>query len=227
MANAGKLVTNAEVSGFVGTIDEFKIREEIIVKAAEKIVDNIFDLTLLLTTYTDEPYDVKLELVWGSIVQKPANIIRLLQLPVSTFTELKVVTDRDKTTGAVISSTTLNKNEYFVKLSSGIITLFETSFAASERLFPSFINPNSLSSFPAGVARLLATYVAGYDEKTVPHDIKLLILQIVGRMHRLVKDNHLNVTAIQSDFGVTTLLRTMFTPEEMMIIKFHRRPVLV
>ena len=227
MADAGKLVKNSEVSAFIGTVDEFKIREEIIVKAAEKIVDDVFDRTLFKTTYTDEEYDVPLELTWGGIPQRPANVIRLRQLPITTFTSLKVVTARDATTGAVSASTTLTRNEYYVNLVNGIITLFETSFASTDRLFPSFINANSLQSFPAGVARALATYESGYTEKTVPHDIKLLILQIVGRMHRLVKDNHLNVTAIQSDFGVTSLLRTMFTPEEMMIIKSHRRPVLV
>lgn len=226
MATAGKLVKNEEVSAFVGTIDEFAVREAIIVKAAERIIDNALDRVLFETTYTDEEYDISLEASWGGIVQRPSNIILLKQFPVTTFTSLKVVTDRDKTTGLPSSTTTLNKNEYNVDTDAGIITLYETTFAQSDRLFPSFINPNSLQSFPAGVARLLATYVAGYTEKTVPDDLKLLVLQMVARIHRLAKDNHFNVSAIQSDFGVTTLLRTMFTPEELVILKSHKRPAL-
>lgn len=225
MAEAGNLVKNEEVEDFVSTIDSMGLKEVLIVQAAEKIMDNALDRILFEATYTDEAYDIGVEASWAGVVQRPVNRFRLLQYPVTTFTELKGVTDRDPTSGDVTGSTTFNKNEYYVKLLDGTVTLFQTTFSSSDRIWPSFLNANSLLSFPAGTARLLATYKAGYTEKTVPMDIKLLILQIVSRYHRLVKDNHFNVNAVESTFGITSLLRTMFTPEERVILNSYKRPV--
>ena len=226
MANSGKLVTDAEVSGFVSTINEMKIKEQIIIKAAEDVVDNALDRTLSEATYTDEEYDIDAEMMWSGILQKPSNRFRLLQYPITDFTELKAVNDRDKTSGDVISSTVLSKNEYHVKLRNGEVTLYETVFTSSDRLWPSLVNANSLASFPSGTARLLATYKAGYTLSTVPHDIKLLILQLISRYHRLSVDNHFNVSTVESNFGISNLLRTMFTPEERVILNSYKRPSL-
>jgi len=113
-----------------------------------------------------------------------------------------------------------------VKTINGEITLFQTTFSSSERLWPSLLNANSLASFPGGTARMIATYTAGYTEATVPFDIKLLILQVVARLHRMIKDNHLNVSTVESNFGVTALLRTMFSPEERVILNSYKRPAL-
>ncbi len=226
MANSGRLVTDAEVSGFVSTISSIAIKEQVIIRAAEDIVDNALDRVLFEETYTDEEYDINAEMMWGGVLQKPSNRFRLLQYPVTTFTELKAVNDRDKTSGAVTSSTVLSKNEYHVKLRNGEVTLFETVFTSSDRLWPSLVNANSLASFPSGTARLLATYKAGYTLTTVPQDIKLLILQLISRYHRLSVDNHFNVSTVESSFGISNLLRTMFTPEERVILNSYKRPAL-
>ncbi len=225
MANAGKLVTDDDVADIVGTIDQLSEPETIVVKAAESMVDNALDRILFKATYTDEEYDIATELAWAGVV-RPVNRFRLLQYPVTTFTSLKAVNDRDKTTGAITASTTLNKNEYHVKTLNGEITLYQTTFSSSDRLWPSLLNANSLASFPGGTARMIATYTAGYTDATVPFDLKFLILQLVARLHRLMKDNYFTVTAIESNFGMTTLMRSMFTPEERVILNSYKRPAL-
>ena len=229
MPNISSIVTNDDVTNFIPTLKVLTTdsREEIIVKAAEAVVENYCNRTFATTPRVDEEYDINNELRMHGIVIKPYNIIRLDGYPVDLDQDfiVKFVTERDQTTGLVSASTVINRNSFNIDTSAGIIHLYRNTSLSNQAL-PGFSSSNSVVSFPEGIARILVTYTSGFSEAAVPYDLRMAMLMIIARMHTLAQTNKWTESSVQSEFGVTTNLRVQLTNEEMFFLKRFRRPVL-
>lgn len=215
-------MTDAEVIGFVNTIDTIaeNSKEELLVNAVEDTVENYCQRKFESQIITDEEHSIGREAAWHGLVIKPANQFRLKQFPITTFTELKFVTERDETTGAPSQTTVITRNRYHVDLETGVVTLLERPLDHLHTL-----GGNSFRSFPHGTAVLLATYTAGFV--TTPNDLKVAILQIIARISRMRSDDSFTETQVFSEFGSTMWNRVTLTKEEMLFLDSFRNPVLV
>ena len=102
MPDVGTIVTNDEVTNFVTGIDQITggSTEEVMVLAAEGLVEDYCQRSFATQAHTDEEYDIPNELKIHNVIIRPYNELSLRDYPVDlgqTF-EIKFVTERDETT---------------------------------------------------------------------------------------------------------------------------------
>lgn len=171
---AGTIVSNgtttSEVESYLGLKTAIDIavadgkRFEVLIKAVEAFMKAETGRKFKETTYTAEIYDV--------IPEQEA--LFLSDHPVSVFTKLEWVTDRDNL--GVVTLETITKDDYVVDLDGGILM--------------------SLSgAFPDGPQALRATYTAGYNATDITNSTKdeiaiwkLLELSLIAREWGLSKE---------------------------------------
>ena len=173
-ADVGTIVSNDDVESFVpdfGT-EPFPRAEELLILGVEAEVRRECGRDFASTSYSDEEYSISAPIIRDGLVIRHSTEFRLTQYPVTTFTSLKKVTARSTSTGLPSETETIARESYHVELSTGIVRILQP-----DKLDPFNIWP--ATGFPQGTAILLATYTAG----NVPDDLKLLVLQIIARLH--------------------------------------------
>ncbi len=229
MPDVGAIVTNDEVTNFVSGIDTITDGsvEEIMVLAAEGLVEDYCQRSFSTQVHTDEEYDIPNELKIHNVVIRPYNELSLRDYPVDlseTF-EIKFVTARDETTGLPSNTTLIKRNSYVVDNEVGLVRVLANTLDVLT--FPQLPRANSVFSFPEGFAEILVTYTSGFTAVNMPRNLKLAVLIAVARLHRLQQKGQWDVKLVTTEFGVTNLIRDMLTPEELILLKQFKRPILV
>lgn len=204
--DVGAIVTDAEVSGFIPSWSQdgnFSTAEELLVRGVEAEVQRECQRTFVATTYTDEEYSIAAPIIRDGIVIRRTTEFRVQQFPILEWTSLKKVTNRDTVTGLASASETLERHSYHVDRPTGIIRIVKP-----DNLDPFNILPGT--GFPSGTMILLATYRAG----DVPDDLKLLVLQIIARLHLQQKNNLWGRTSQSVDGLQNTYPDIAFTASE-------------
>lgn len=173
-ADVGTIVTNDAIESFVpdfGT-EPFTTAEETLILGVEAEVKRECQRDFVSTSYSDEEYTVPSPILRDGLVIRHSTEFRLKQYPVTTFTSLKKVTARSESTGLASTTDTIQRDTFHVELSTGIVRILKPDMFDPFAIWPG-------TGFPQGTAILLATYAAG----NVPDDLKLLVLQIIARLH--------------------------------------------
>lgn len=232
MADAGAIVTNQEVLGFVPTMKQVGVAETLIIQAVEGLANaelgNISGgLSVGTKDYEDEEITIaEGELRWDQILVLPRRQFILKHRPVTEFTTLKIVSERSPTDGTPLNTFTVAPNAYHVDRPTGIVSLIQyldQSAVPRTLLMP----PGIYTSFPKGVAVMLATYTAGIVIDGEPPDtnpavvamMKLFILQVIARLYKLQHGEQFLDKGINTDFGTLDLLRVKFTQEEILMLE--------
>lgn len=229
MPNVGSIVTNDEVTNFISGIDQITdgSTEETIVIAAEAMAEDYCQRSFAAHGHTDEEYDIPNELQIHGVIIRPYNELSLRDYPVDlskTF-EIKFVTARDETTGLPSNTTLIKRNAYVVDTDVGLVRVLANRLDVLT--FPQFPRANSIFSFPEGFGEILITYTSGFSAAAMPKNLKLAVLIMIARLHRLQQKGQWDVKLVTTEFGVTNLIRAMLTPEEMILLKQFKRPILV
>lgn len=228
MADAGSIVTNAQVEAFdsgIGTV-EGDLKKELLVQAVEqKVLDHLGRDPLIdpgAGNPTVKLISVPPEVTWGGMVQRPVDQVSLGAYPIIAFTSLEIVRTLDSS-GQPDQTQTIARDGYRVNIRSGIITLF--TLVPEVAISAAIVSGNSLSSFPAGSGVLRATFRAGYAQADVPAPIKLAILAEIARWHSLTKKEW-SVEATRTEFGSVELNRVELGKEARGMLRRYKRPIL-
>ena len=174
-ADIGTIVSDAEVISFVqdwSTEGNFSRAEELLITGVEARVRRETGQDYSSAVVTDEEHTIKPPITRDGIIIRETTQFRVNNFPITIWTSLKKVTARDSTTGLPSTTETLQRNSYHVDMNSGIVTLISPDLLDEFDAWPS-------QGFPSGTKILLASYTAG----NVPDDLKLLVLQIIARLH--------------------------------------------
>ena len=203
MADAGKIVTNAEVLAAIPTIQEVTLDVARIIRAAEGRVQKRIG-QIKVATYTDERHDL-------------SRFIQLIGRPVTVFTSLKYVASVAE--DGTLSTATVGRNKYYVNESIGGIIVLEPYL---ETVAGTQYYPLSEDKFYRA-GRLLATYTAGYAN--FPEEIVDVIIIEIHRMFTIAQKSAWHISSSESDFGITNYLRKRWLPEQETVLTKYSRPM--
>lgn len=157
------LATLADTKSFLGINNSSNdSRLEMLINMATVYLETLTNRRFASTVYTDEKYD-------GTGKRE----LQLKKFPIISFTQLQ----KNRATDNSDDWETIDSSDYWVDNDNGIITMTSPflEFADSEE--------NDLTEsllFELGKNKYRATYTAGHA--TVPHDIQMACILIVGEM---------------------------------------------
>ena len=214
-ADIGTIVSDAEVISFVqdwSVEGNFTLAEEVLIRGVEAKVRRETGQDYVSSTHADEEHTIKAPITRDGVIIREGTEFRVNNFPVTSWTSLKKVTARDATTGDPSTTETIQRNSYHVELTSGIVRMISPDLLDEFDAWPS-------NGFPSGTMILLATYTAG----NVPDDLKLLVLQILARLHLQQKNKLWGRTSQSVDGLQNNYPDIAFTQSELRAIKQFKK----
>ncbi len=225
--DVGRLVTPEEVVKYVGAMNNtIGVLETLVIESVEDMVEDYCGRKFELQEFEDEQYFIRnTSVVFDQVVIAPRLELRLKNRPVTEFTVLKTVSQRDDTTGEPVSPQTIPRSFYTVDFQAGIVKFKGPLIGLDIGQFPILLQSGFLSN---PEIELLATYEAGYDE--IPKRLKGAVLMIIQRIYKMTTGQSWHLTQSQTT-GQSTVWQEFIrnecglTPEEKLVLDRFKTPV--